>query len=69
MTSPTGKETTVANLARMPGRVSPPWCPHCKGPPGPDCPDRSRSPRQIRRGLKRDLAREVRDRDTPSTDE
>jgi hypothetical protein len=51
----------MTTLARMPGRDSPPWCPHCKAPPGPDCPDRSRSPRQVRRGLQRELAREIRD--------
>jgi hypothetical protein len=43
----------------MPGRASLPWCPVCNGPPGPDCPDISRSPRQIRRQLQRELAREA----------
>lgn len=33
----------------MLGRVRPSWCPACKTPPGPDCPDIARSPRQVRR--------------------
>jgi hypothetical protein len=44
---------------RMPGRASPSWCPVCHAPPGPDCPDRGKSPRQVRRALQRDLAREI----------
>lgn len=38
---------------RMPGKVNPPWCPVCKAPPGPDCPTRQLTPRQVRRMLKR----------------
>jgi hypothetical protein len=44
---------------RMPGRVAPPWCPVCHGPPGPDCPARGKTPRQVRRALKRETAREA----------
>lgn len=44
---------------RMPGRVSPPWCPVCGKPPGPDCPEKSLTPRQVRRRLDVELRREV----------
>lgn len=44
-------------MARMPGRLSPPWCPHCRRPPGPDCPVRGLTPRQVRRRLARELHR------------
>lgn len=44
-------------MARMPGRASQSWCPSCCGPPGPDCPDVRRSPRQIRRQLQRERQR------------
>lgn len=43
-------------MARLPGRVSPPWCWVCKSPPGPDCPARGVSPRQVRRRAARELA-------------
>jgi len=46
-------------MDRMPGRYSQPWCPYCHGPAGPDCADRSKSPRQIRRWLARELRRET----------
>lgn len=41
--------------SRMPGRVSPSWCPSCKGSPGRDCPDVGKTPRQVRRALQREL--------------
>lgn len=41
---------------RMPGRYAQPWCPICHAPSGPDCPDRSRTPKQTRARLKRELA-------------
>lgn len=43
----------------MPGRASQSWCPYCHGPPGLDCPDKAKGPRQIRQALKRELAREA----------
>ena len=42
-------------MARMLGLVRPPWCPSCKAPPGPDCPDVSRSPRQVRAAERREV--------------
>lgn len=36
-------------MARMLGRVSPSWCPICRGEPGPDCPDRGKGKRQMKR--------------------
>lgn len=46
-------------MAKMPGRVSQPWCPSCNGVPGPDCPVKDKSPRQVRYELKRELQRET----------
>lgn len=46
---------------RMPGRASQSWCPSCNTPPGPDCGDIAKTPRQVRRKLQIDLRREVRD--------
>jgi hypothetical protein len=43
-------------MARMLGKVSPPWCNVCKAPPGPDCPDGGRDKRQVRARERRDLA-------------
>jgi hypothetical protein len=54
-------------MARMPGRVSPAWCPSCHAKPGLDCPDVSKSPRQVRFALKRELRREVAQTATAST--
>ncbi len=48
----------MANLAPMPGRAHPPWCPNCHKPPGRDCVSRERSGKQVRLQLKRDLRRE-----------
>ncbi len=31
------------------GKARPSWCPVCNSPPGPDCPDRGRSKRQVKR--------------------
>lgn len=45
-------------MSRMPGRASQSWCPSCCGPPGLDCGDIGRSPRQIRRQLQRELDKE-----------
>jgi hypothetical protein len=45
--------------ARMPGRVRPSWCPHCRTLPGPDCPDVGRTPRQVRRDEQRDVNAEI----------
>jgi hypothetical protein len=42
-------------MDRMPGRVGQPWCPSCHAPPSPDCPDRSKSLRQVRQMLKQEL--------------
>ena len=49
----------MSAVARMPGRVAPDWCPYCHGPPGPDCANAKRTPRQIRRQLKTELRRET----------
>lgn len=46
-------------LDRMPGQASQTWCPVCNGPSGPDCPDIAKTPRQVRRRLKRDLDKEI----------
>lgn len=47
-------------LARMPGRAGRGQCPYCRhGHVGPDCPDDSRTPKQVRLALKRELRREV----------
>lgn len=46
-------------MARMLGKVSPPWCPICKAPPGPDCPDQGRSKRQTRAREHREWTREM----------
>lgn len=46
-------------MARMLGKVRPPWCPHCKASPGPDCPDNSRSPKQVRRAEQQALLTEM----------
>lgn len=45
----------MTSVARMPGNASQSWCPSCHGPPGPDCPDKAKTPRQVRRALKREL--------------
>lgn len=45
-------------MARMAGDLYQSWCYSCHGPPGLDCPDRGRHPRQVRRILKRELDRE-----------
>lgn len=47
--------------ARMPGRVAPAWCPHCRATPGPDCPDVGRTPRQVRRDEARQVKAEIDD--------
>lgn len=44
-------------MPRLPAKVAPPWCYVCNHPPGPDCPQRGRSPRQVRRRLKNALRR------------
>lgn len=51
----------TAKTARMPGRVRPAWCPHCRTRPGPDCPDTGRTPRQIRRAEARETAAHARE--------
>lgn len=33
---------------KMLGRKNQPWCPHCHAPPGPDCPNKGRSKRQVK---------------------
>lgn len=48
-------------MARMLGRVSQPWCPACNAPPGLDCPDVSRSPRQVRVAERRQTRAEILD--------
>jgi hypothetical protein len=48
----------MANLARMPGKAHPLWCPTCHAPPGPDCVSRERTGKQVRLQLKRDLRRD-----------
>lgn len=47
--------------APMPGRASQSWCPGCHAPPGPDCADKAKTPRQVRRALADELRREVAD--------
>lgn len=42
-------------MARMLGKVSPPWCSICKAPPGPVCPEEGKAPRQVRRAEDADL--------------
>lgn len=49
----------MTNTARMPGRVRPSWCPHCHTTPGPDCPDTSRTPKQVRRAERRQVDAEI----------
>ncbi len=49
----------MTNTARMPGRVRPSWCPHCHTTPGPDCPDTSRTPKQVRRAEQRQVDAEI----------
>lgn len=49
-------------MAKMLGARCKPWCPVCKGPAGPDCPDRSASDVRTARarekaGLRRRLER------------
>lgn len=53
------QEAPVTNTARMPGRVRPSWCPHCRTTPGPDCPDTSRTPKQVRRTEQRTTDSEI----------
>jgi len=48
-------------MARMLGRVSPPWCPICHGLPGLDCPDVSKSKRQVRARERDQVRRLVRE--------
>lgn len=50
--------------ARMPGRVAPAWCPHCRAIPGSDCPDKGRTPRQVRRDEHRQTAALIREETT-----
>lgn len=45
----------VTTHARMPSRVSPPWCPVCRSTPGLDCPVAGFTARQVRRREKREL--------------
>lgn len=45
--------------ARMLARTRPSWCPHCRTPPGPDCPDVGRTPRQARRDEQRAVDVEI----------
>lgn len=49
----------VAAVARMISRMSPAWCPHCAGPPGPDCPDKGREKKSQRAREKREARREA----------
>jgi len=51
--------------ARMPGRVRPAWCPHCRATPGPDCPTAGRTPRQVRRAEQAETAALIREEITP----
>lgn len=46
-------------MTRMLGRVQPPWCPHCNGEPGPDCPDIGADTRQAKRREDRDVQRHI----------
>lgn len=50
-----------ATRSRMASRVSPEWCPHCHAKPGPDCPTRGLSARQVRRAERRELQRAMLD--------
>ena len=50
----------------MQGKVSQPWCPTCKAEPGPECWDRSKTKRAVRRAEKgsafwEDLTRDMED--------
>lgn len=45
-------------MARMLGRVSPPWCPICNKPPRIDCPDFSKSKKQVRYRERREWRRD-----------
>lgn len=47
------------SAARMLGKVAPPWCPVCKGEPGPDCPGKGMTPRQVRHREKAEVRREI----------
>lgn len=49
-------------MARMLGTWAKPWCPVCKGPAGPDCPDVSRSKNSQRAREKRQWKTEAQDR-------
>jgi hypothetical protein len=45
-------------MARMLGRVSPPWCRIRKAPPRPDCPEEGKTKGQIRLAERRHWRRE-----------
>lgn len=42
---------------RMLGRAHPSWCPSCRAPAGPDCPDTGKSTREAKRAEKQRVDR------------